>query len=234
MRQSKTPPGAVFRAYNDMINQPHLLIAGATGSGKSTVIHGLINTILYYPPTEKQLILIDSKRVELIEYSRLPHTIYRATEPRQIAAAVTGAVNELERRFKRMERARIKLYTGSDIYIIIDELADLITTQKKDVLTPLKRIAQLGRAAKIHLILATQRPTKDIVSGEIKVNIDARLALRCPTKQDSRNIINVGGAELLPRYGYGYYLTPETIKPELITLPLISELEKQHLISWWS
>ena len=233
MKHYTTPPGAIPAVYLDMIQQPHLLIAGATGSGKSTVIHGIINAILYNAPCEKQLILIDSKRVELIEYSKLPHTIIRATEPRFIYGALAAAVNELERRFKRMEKTRSKLYTGSDIYIIIDELADLITTQKKTVITPLKRLAQLGRAAKIHLILATQRPTRDIVSGEIKVNIDARLALRCPTKQDSRNIINTGGAELLPRYGYGYYLTPETIKPILTPLEMISETEKNRLIKWW-
>ena len=233
MKHYTTPPGNIPGVYYDMIRQPHLLIAGATGSGKSTVIHGLINAILYHAPCEKQLILIDSKRVELIEYNKLPHTIIRATEPRYIYGALQAAVNELERRFKRMEKAAIKLYNGSDIYIIVDELADLITTQKKAVLTPLKRLAQLGRAAKIHLILATQRPTSNILSGDIKVNIDARLALRCPTRQDSRNIINTGGAELSPRYGYGYYLTPETIKPILTPLEMIPETEKNRLIKWW-
>ena len=233
MKHYTTPPGSLPAVYLDMIQQPHLLIAGATGSGKSTVIHGLINAILYYAPCEKQLILIDSKRVELIEYSKLPHTLFRATEPRQIDAILTAMIKELERRFKRMEKAKIKFYNGSDIYIIIDELADLITTQKKTVLPPLKRLAQLGRAAKIHLILATQRPTRDIVSGEIKVNIDARLALRCPTKQDSRNIINTGGAELLPRFGYGYYLTPETVRPSFIHLPRVPDFEKDRIIQWW-
>ena len=132
-----------------------------------------------------------------------------------------------------MQRARQKLTSEPPIYIIIDEFADLMTTQRKTVLPTLCRIAQLGRAAKIHLILATQRPTRDIVNGQIKVNIDCRVALRCPTAQDSRNIIGVKGAEMLPKIGYGLYLTPDTMQPIPVKIPFVPENEIQNSMNKW-
>ena len=218
-RQYITPGGTASGLALNILNQPHVLIAGATGSGKSTLLNTVIYTALLFAPPEKQFILIDPKRVELIDYARLPHTIMRATEPPQIAAALTGAVSLIEDRYKRLEKRRAKLYDGSDVYIIIDELADLLTVDKKTFLPLLQRIAQIGRAARVHLIAATQRPTKDILSGQLKVNLDARLALRTASRQDSRNIIETPGAELLPRYGHGLYLIPEFRQPERVTIP---------------
>ena len=131
-----------------------------------------------------------------------------------------------------MQHKRQKQSDRAHVYIIIDEFADLMTTQKKQTLPHLIRIAQLGRAANIHLIIATQRPTKDIINGQIKVNIDCRVALRCPTAQDSRNIINVKGAETLPRYGYGYYLT--SYGCDLITIPMTAQEAIQQRVEWWT
>lgn len=219
MKRYKTPGGTASGLALNILNQPHVLIAGATGSGKSTLLNTVIYTALLFAPPEKQFILIDPKRVELIEYARLPHTITRATEPRQIAAALTGTVSLIEDRYKRLEKRRAKLYDGSDVYIIVDELADLLTVDKKTYLPLLQRIGQIGRAARVHLIAATQRPTKDILSGQLKVNLDARLALRTASKQDSRNIIERGGAELLPRFGQGLYMIPEFRQPERVTIP---------------
>ena len=215
-----TPEGNASGICLDMLKQPHLLIAGATGSGKSVLINSLLYTALYHSPAAVRLILIDPKRVELIDYKTLPHVIRYASEPDTIAAALCYAVQLMESRFKAMQGARVKEYDGAHVYVVIDEFADLMTTQKRQTLPLLQRIAQLGRAARIHLIAATQRPTRDIINGQIKVNMDSRIALRCPTAQDSRNIINVKGAETLPRYGYGYYLTPETMQPQLIDIPL--------------
>lgn len=229
-----TPGGGASVAALDMLKQPHLLIAGSTGSGKSVLINTLIYTLLYRTPAAAQMILIDSKRVELVDYARLPHTLSRATEPDEIGRAVAGAVSLMEYRFKVMEAGRLKKYPGGDVYVIVDELADVVTSCKRDVLADLKKIARLGRAARIHLILATQRPTKDIISGEIKVNIDARVALRVPTRQDSRNIINIAGAETLPRYGRGYYLTPDTLSPELITIPYTEPDALAERVNWWT
>ena len=128
----------------NMLRQPHLLIAGATGSGKSVLINSLIYTALLKAPSQLELILIDPKRVELIEYANLPHTISYASEPGPIVNAITGAVDIMECRYNEMQRQRLKMYPGPDIYIVIDEYADLMTTLKKQTLRPIQRIAQLG------------------------------------------------------------------------------------------
>lgn len=228
-----TPGGAAPRLCMDLLKQPHVLIAGSTGSGKSVIINSLVYTALYNAPTEIGFILIDPKRVELVEFSELPHTQIYASEPDQITAALDAAVQIMEQRYTAMQAQRQKKSTERDIYIIIDELADLLTTQKRETLPMLQRLAQLGRAANLHLIAATQRPTKDILSGQLTVNLDSRLALRCPTAQDSRNIINSAGAETLPRFGYGYYLTPETMRPVLVQIPFTSADDLAERVKHW-
>lgn len=231
---SWTPPaGAAESIYSDMLAQTHLLIAGATGSGKSVVINGIIYTAMLQSPESCKFVLIDPKRVELIEYAQLPHTIGYASEYNDIIEQLNQAVDEMERRYTAMQAAKIKKSNESHIYIFIDEFADLMTTAKKETLTPLCRLAQLGRAANIHLIIATQRPTRDIINGQIKVNIDSRLALRCPNAQDSRNIIETKGAEILPRFGFGLYTTPERFKPSRITIPMISDSDIRKRVEFW-
>lgn len=232
MKKWNTPGGTASAVCLDMLKQPHLLIAGSTGSGKSVLINTLIYTALYNAPHRVQFILIDPKRVELIDYKELPHTSIYASEPPGIAAALVGAVELMEDRYRAMQRQRIKKSTESELYIFIDEFADLMTTQKRQTMPLIIRLAQLGRAANIHLILATQRPTKDIVNGQIKVNMDSRIGLRCPTAQDSRNIINIKGCESLPRYGFGYYLTPNGC--ELINIPMTPPEELAARVDWWT
>ena len=234
MKYYTTPAGSYPRLCENILNQPHVLIAGATGSGKSVLINSLIYTLLYRGPGQAELVLIDPKRVELVNYSNLPHTIGYSSETSDIINTITGTVDLMERRYSEMQKKRIKLYAGPDVYVIIDEYADLVTTSKKYTVPNICRIAQLGRAARIHLIVATQRPTRDIIDGQIKVNIDSRIALRCPTRQDSRNIINVPGAETLPRYGHGYYLTPDTMIPILVDIPMTPESELNRLIDHWT
>lgn len=234
MRTYTTPGGSVSALALDILKQPHTLIAGATGSGKSVLINTLIYTAMHYSPIEKQFILIDPKRVELIDYKTVPHTRSYSSEPAQIQQALYKAVALMEQRYKQMQRERIKLFPGSDVYIIIDEYADLITTQKRTTVPAICRLAQLGRAARLHLILATQRPTRDIITGQIKVNIDSRVALRCPTAQDSRNIINRTGAELLPRYGSGLYLTPDTMQPVPVSIPYTPPEDINRIITHWA
>lgn len=231
-KQWITPGGTVSGLCSDILKQPHTLIAGASNSGKSVLINDIIYTALYQDPSRLQLVLIDPKRVELIDYKPLPHTLRYASEPVEMINTLKWCVDLMETRYAEMQKKRIKKYNGSDIYIFIDEFADLMTTQKKETLPLLQRIAQLGRAANIHLIAATQRPTKDIVNGQIKVNMDSRIALRCPTAQDSRNIINVNGAEQLPRHGYGYYLTPERF--EKVPIPYITDEELKDRVKWWT
>ena len=228
----RMPGGLASTVCLDMLKQAHLLIAGSTGSGKSVLINSLIYTALYKSPNECRFILIDPKRVELVDYKLLPHTISYSSEILNILKALQYSVDLMEKRYKQMQRQRIKKSNDTDIYIIIDEYADLIIQAKKEIERYIIRLSQLGRAANIHLILATQRPTRDVVTGAIKVNLDSRVALRCSTAQDSRNIIDMKGAETLPRYGYGYYKTPAELK--LISIPMIDPRELAERVKWWT
>ena len=228
----RTPGGLASTVCLDMLKQPHLLIAGTTGSGKSVLINSLIYTALYKSPNRCRFVLIDPKRVELVDYKSLPHTISYSSEIPDILKALQYSIELMEKRYKKMQRQRIKKSNAANIYIIIDEYADLIIQAKKEIERYIIRLSQLGRAANIHLILATQRPTRDVVTGAIKVNLDSRVALRCSTAQDSRNILDAKGAETLPRYGYGYYKTPEELK--LISIPMTNPKELAERVKWWT
>ena len=230
-KRYKTPAGTVYNLYADMLTQPHLLVAGATGSGKSVVINALIHTALYNAPGAVQFILIDPKRVELAEYKPLPHVITYASEPAEMLQALREAMQITEARYREMQRAGVRKYGGGDIFVIIDELADLMTTQKKAVAPLIQRLAQIGRAAKVHIIAATQCPISAVIPTPIKVNFDSRVALRTRSAQDSRNILGERGAEQLPRYGQGYYMTPEGLT--LYNLPMIPEDERQRILNYW-
>ena len=231
-RVYRSPGGQYYKLYRDMYEQPHLLIAGATGSGKSVVINGIIYTLLLQGPDKAGFILIDPKRVELVQYKNVPHCLLYASEPREMIEALKATVNLIENRFKTMQKAGVRKYSGSDIYVIIDELADLMTTAKKEVQPLLQRICQIGRAARVHLIAGTQRPTTDIISAAITVNIDARVGLRTRSAQESRNIIYQTGCEQLPRYGQGYYMTPEGI--QLYNIPMYSDEQINAIVKYWT
>lgn len=226
-----TPEGEYSALYADMLKQPHLLVAGATGSGKSVVINGIIATALYNSPAIAKFILIDPKRVELIDYKNLPHTMVYASEPDDMVNALKAAMDITEARYMAMQRKGVKKYTGSHLYVIIDELADLMTTNAKEVTPLIQRLCQIGRAARVHVIAATQRPTTDIIGGKITCNIDARVGLHTRNAQDSRNILGENGCEKLPRYGQGYYMTPEQF--QLYNIPMIPETEIARLIEYW-
>lgn len=226
-----TPVGSFPSLYADMLKQPHLLIAGATGSGKSVVINGLIYTALYNAPSESQFILIDVKRVELCEYKRLPHTIAYADDVPSAIAALEKALAITEKRFKAMQCNRQRKYSGSDVYVIIDEFADLMTTAKRYIVPLIQRLCQIGRAANVHVIAATQCPIAQVIPTQIKVNFDSRVALRTRSAQDSRNILGCTGCERLPRYGKGYYMTPEGLR--LYNIPLIDDSQRQKILEYW-
>ncbi len=230
-REWTTPQGQYYSLYADMLKQPHLLIAGATGSGKSVVINGILYTALYNSPAAVELILIDPKRVELIDYAQLPHTLKYASEPGDMVQALELAMTITERRYKAMQARHMKKYDGGAVYVIIDELADLMTTNRRQVQPLLQRLAQIGRAANVHIIAATQCPLSAVIPTPIKVNFDSRVGLRTRSKQDSRNILGVGGCELLPRYGQGYYMTPEGLT--LYNIPMQTPEDLQALLTYW-
>ncbi len=227
----ETPQGASYDLFADMLKQPHLLVAGATGSGKSVVINGIITTALQYCPAEVQFIFVDPKRVELVDYALLPHTLKYASEPGDMVQALQLAMDTTERRYKAMQARHKKNYSGGAIYVIIDELADLMTTNRKQVQPLIQRLAQVGRAANVHIIAATQCPLSAVIPTPIKVNFDSRVGLRTRSKQDSRNILGAPGCELLPRYGQGYYMTPKGL--QLYNIPMYDPTEVQRLIDHW-
>ena len=154
----KTPCGKTWKLCDDLLKQDHVAIGGTTGSGKSTLLHSLIYSALIHSPVKVQFILIDLKGVELVDYERLPHTIAYADEPDDAITALNYAVRIMRNRLDVMKRERKKLYDGSDVYIIIDELAVLMQTTKAKTLPLLADLMRLGRAAKVHVIGATQNP----------------------------------------------------------------------------
>lgn len=226
-----TPQGSYYALYKDMLKQPHLLAAGATGSGKSVVINGIIYTALHDSPAAVQLILIDPKRVELVDYKNLPHVIQYASEPGNMLHALEMAMQITEDRYRIMQRQHVKKWQHGHVYVIIDELADLMTTNKRHVQPLLQRLCQIGRAAGVHVIAATQCPLSAVIPTPIKVNFDSRVGLRTRSKQDSRNILGVPGCECLPRYGQGYYMTPERLT--LYNIPMQPQEDIQRIIEYW-
>ena len=233
MRITYTNPAwRVWRLHEDMLEQPHLLIAGATGSGKSVIINGIIYTALdKWTPVRCQFILIDPKRVELAIYRGLPHTIAYASEPGEMVRALQQAMDITETRYREMQKQGVRYYEGARLYVIIDELADLMTTNRKEIQPLIQRLCQIGRAANVHVIAATQCPLSAVIPTPIKVNFDSRVGLRTRSAQDSRNILGVKGCESLPRYGQGYYMTPEEI--QLVNVPMYSEEQLQTMVDYW-
>ena len=231
-----SPSGSSKVTYKDMLRQPHLLIAGATGSGKSVVINALMYTALYKFPGSvndncAQFILIDPKRVELAMYKNLPHTIRYASEPQEMVEALRYAIRLCDERYRQMQAKGSRLFPGGHVYVVIDEFADLMTTNRRAVMPLIQRLAQIGRAAKVSIWLCTQTPIAKVLPTEIKCNFDARLGLRTRSAQDSRNIIGKSGCEQFPRYGVGYYMTPEG--EQAYNLPMYSDKELQERISFW-
>ena len=185
----------------DITSAPHILIAGTTGSGKSVMMHSIICSLLQgNDPDSAEFILIDPKQVEFTFYEDLPgvRVCYDSTEAYSL---LSSAIMEMERRFSVMKANRTRVWSGKKTYIFIDELADLMLGSRKTIEPLITRIAQKGRAAGVHLILATQYPTKQVFSTVIKANVPTRIALKVKTRSDSMTIIDRTGAELLQGKG---------------------------------
>ena len=226
------PNGYSYTTYADMLACNHLLIAGCSGSGKSVCIRAILREIMQgYAPCQKQIILLDPKRVDFNEFKNIPHMIKYANDYTEMIKSLELAINTMEKRYKYMERNNLKLYTGSDIYVIIDEYADLRDVGGKDVENMVIRLCQLARAARIHVIIGTQRAVS-CVSTRIRANLDYRIALHTINKKESVNIIDMPGAEELPYNGYGIYQSPRGYKK--IQLPYVDTSETDKLIRWWT
>jgi DNA segregation ATPase FtsK/SpoIIIE, S-DNA-T family len=241
----------------DLNAMPHLLIAGSTGSGKSVAINAFIMSILYKAtPEEVRLILVDPKRLELGNYEGVPHLHTPIiTEPKLASNALRNAVREMERRLKVLAEKGVRnidqynrlfdggtaslFEDGSDakplpyIVIIIDELADLMMLDGQNVEASITRLAQMARAVGIHLVLATQRPSVDVITGLIKANFPARMSFRVATKIDSRTILDANGAEALLGRGDMLYLPNGSARVHRVHAPFVTEKEIEAVVEFW-
>jgi S-DNA-T family DNA segregation ATPase FtsK/SpoIIIE len=241
----------------DLNSMPHLLIAGSTGSGKSVAINAFIMSILYKcTPDEVRLILVDPKRLELGNYEGVPHLHTPIiTEPKLASNALRNAVREMERRLKVLAAKGVrnidqynKLFDGSSaslfeddseerplpyMVIIIDELADLMMLDGQNVEASITRLAQMARAVGIHLVLATQRPSVDVITGLIKANFPARMSFRVATKIDSRTILDANGAEALLGRGDMLYLPNGSARVHRVHAPFVTEKEIAAVVEHW-
>lgn len=234
----RTPCGSIYKPLLDLADKPHLLIAGATGSGKSVAVNGIIVSLLFtQSPFRCQFVLIDPKKVELNQYRSLPHTVQYASEPPDMIRALRWACDETDRRFSIMQSLDAKEYTGPHLYVIIDELADLMTTNKKAALPLLQRLAQIGRAARVHLICCTQNVLAVTIPTVLKCNFSTILGLRTATRQQSRYLIDSPGCELLPdpkREGKGYAFLRDGADLTKMYIHRYSDDDIAFLISWWT
>lgn len=234
----RTPSGQVYAPFLRLAERPHLLIAGATGSGKSVALNGIIHSLLMEEsPFHCQFVLIDPKKVELSQYEKLPHTARYASEHPDIVRSLQWAVEETDRRFTRMQRVGIKEYDGPHLYVVIDELADLMVSIKKETLPLLQRLAQIGRAARVHVIACSQNILAQTIPTVLKCNFSTILGLRTCNAQQSRFLISATGCEMLPdpkREGKGYGYLRDGADLEKLLIYKYPEDQIEYAINWWT
>jgi len=230
----------------NLAKMPHLLIAGATGAGKSVAVNGIICSILMKAtPEEVRLLMVDPKRIELSCYEDIPHLLHPVVvDPKMASRALQWAVREMERRYQLMEEKRVKnIHSYNEqaaegeprlplIVIIIDELADLMMVSSREVEDAVARLAQMARAAGMHLILATQRPSVDVLTGLIKANFPTRMSFKVSSKIDSRTILDGSGAEHLLGAGDMLFLPPGSSRLQRIHGAYISEAEIERIVKF--
>jgi len=232
--------------YSNVAKMPHLLVAGATGSGKSIYIHAFIVSLLYRnSPENLRFIMIDPKRVELTVYNSIPHMLTPAIiDTKKAILTLKWLTKEMERRYDTLMTAGVRDIHSYHkekkennppmpyLVVIIDELADLMSTYPREVEASIVRLAQMSRAVGIHLVLSTQRPSVEVITGLIKANITSRVALQVASQIDSRTILDMAGAEKLLGHGDMLFLAGDTAKPRRIQGPYISEKEVKNVVNY--
>lgn len=225
-----------YADIQELLGDGHVLIAGTTRSGKSVLLNDIIYTLLctsapIQTPNGCKMVLIDPKMVELSVYKNIPHCVGYASSVSDILDLLDKCVDEMMSRYEYMEQAHLKVYDKEPMYIIFDELADIMTTAQRKALPLLQRIGQLGAASKVFLITATQAPNRDVIPANLTLNLGTRVALRCLSKIESKQIINAYGAELLPKYGKCLVSNWQGIRE--MNIPLTSESELASIIRFW-
>jgi S-DNA-T family DNA segregation ATPase FtsK/SpoIIIE len=232
----------------DLAKMPHLLIAGATGSGKSVCINAIIACILMHAsPDEVRFVMIDPKRVELIGYEPIPHLALSKVivDVEDVVGTLGAVIHEMEARYKRFAELAVRNLEAYNKHpkvveklpqwvVIIDELADLMMAAPYEVEKQICRLAQLARATGIHLVIATQRPSVDVITGLIKANFPTRIAFAVTSQVDSRTILDTGGAEKLLGRGDMLYLATDAAKPRRIQGVYVSDQEIERLVNFWA
>jgi len=235
------------REVADLAVMPHLLTAGATGSGKSMFVNSvLVSLLMQFSPHELRLLLIDPKRVELTQYNGIPHLAARVVvDPMEAVIALRGAVEEMMHRLKLLEETgsrnidsyNSKMGVSDDklpkLVIVVDEMADLMMLAPNDIEHALCRLAQLGRATGIHLIVATQRPSVDVITGLIKANFPSRISFAVASQTDSRTILDGPGADKLLGNGDMLFLSQDLPKPKRVQGTFVSDSEIEALVQYW-
>ncbi|OGW53704.1 MAG: hypothetical protein A2Y81_08785 [Nitrospirae bacterium RBG_13_43_8] len=231
----------------DLDDMPHLLIAGATGSGKTVCVNSIITTLLFNAsPDELKFLMVDPKRVELALFNELPHLLAPVvTEPKKVSHSLNWVVNEMDRRYEVFAQVAVRNIDGYNkkaksenlpilpyIVVIIDELADLMLVAQQEIETMIARLAQLSRAVGIHMIIATQRPSVDVITGVIKANFPARISFKVATKVDSRTVIDMNGAEKLLGKGDMLFIEPAAPKPIRAQGSLLSDEEIRRIATF--
>ncbi len=238
--------------FGNLAKMPHMLVAGTTGSGKSVTIHSIITSLLYRNgPEDLRFIMVDPKRVELTLYNRIPHLLTPViTEPKKTILALKWAAKEMDRRYDILETESVRdiesyhsnVYSKANkdealermpyIVIVIDELADIMQAYPRELESAIVRLAQMSRAVGIHLILSTQRPSVNVITGLIKANVPTRIALQVSSQIDSRTILDQGGAEKLLGAGDMLYASGEMSQPERLQSSFISEDEVKKVVEY--
>lgn len=208
--------------YEYLMNAPHILIGGTTGSGKSVLLNGIICELMESSTASKtRLYLIDPKRVELYPYSKTEYCAGYSEEAEEVPALLDTLIDTINERFVEMRNEGLKEYSGTRIYVVIDELADLmISDNAKEIRTKLQKILQIGRAAGVHIIAATQAPNREVIPASLVLNFTDRIALRCLSSIESRQLINFAGAEKITGFGTALYLSSKGL--DTIEIPYVS------------
>jgi S-DNA-T family DNA segregation ATPase FtsK/SpoIIIE len=232
----------------DLAKMPHLLIAGATGSGKSVCVNSIIGCLLMHnTPEDVRIVLIDPKRVELANFAYIPHLVFSKiiTDVEEVPGTLKAIIHEMESRYRRFASLGVRNIEGHNKsprathklpywVVIIDELADLMMAAPIDIERQTCRLAQLARATGIHLIIATQRPSVDVVTGLIKANFPTRIAFAVSSQVDSRTIIDGAGAEKLLGRGDMLFMPTDASKPKRLQGSFVSDAELDRVVAWWT